>query len=100
MRRKLGIAVLAVLAISLVALGARLARVGPEPALQSGDLVFQTSSSRQSWALMWAAKSLFGHVGIVEVGKDGTFVLEAISRVRRSRSGRRGDASVATPSSG
>ncbi|WP_305832420.1 YiiX/YebB-like N1pC/P60 family cysteine hydrolase, partial [Klebsiella pneumoniae] len=45
---------------------------------------FQTSSSRQSWALMWAAKSLFGHVGIVEVGKDGTFVLEAISRVSRT----------------
>jgi hypothetical protein len=55
-----------------------------EPALRSGDLVFETSSSSQSWAIRWATRSPWSHVGIVEVGEDGTFVVEALGKVSRT----------------
>lgn len=50
----------------------------------SGDVVFQTSSSNQSYAVMWASKSLYRKVGIVEVSGKRKFVIETISRVRRT----------------
>ncbi|QLY26433.1 YiiX/YebB-like N1pC/P60 family cysteine hydrolase [Bdellovibrio sp. KM01] len=53
-------------------------------AYQSGDLIFQSSSSKQSYAIMWASKSLYSHVGIIEVDGDKIYVLEAISRVSRT----------------
>ena len=52
--------------------------------LQSGDIIFQTSSSKQSYAIMWASKSLYSHVGIVEVDGKKKYVLEAISKVSRT----------------
>ena len=55
-----------------------------EPALRTGDLVFETSSSSQSWAIRWATASPWSHVGIVEVAADGTFVIEALGKVSRT----------------
>jgi Permuted papain-like amidase enzyme, YaeF/YiiX, C92 family len=55
-----------------------------EPRLEAGDLVFETSTSRQSAAIRWATRSPWSHVGIVEVAGDGTFVLEALGRVSRT----------------
>jgi len=54
------------------------------PALQSGDLVFQTSRSRQSAAIQAATHSPLSHVGLVEVTAEGPFVLEAVQPVRRT----------------
>ncbi len=55
-----------------------------EPVFQSGDIILQTSSSKQSYAIMWASKSLYSHVGIVEVDGKKKYVLEAISKVSRT----------------
>lgn len=54
------------------------------PALEDGDLVFETSTSAQSAAIQWATRSPWSHVGIVEVAKDGTFVIEALGKVSRT----------------
>lgn len=51
---------------------------------RSGDLIFHTSSSKQSYAIMWASKSLYSHVGIVETREGKSYVLEAISKVSRT----------------
>lgn len=56
----------------------------PRPALQSADLVFQTSRSRQSALIQAATHSPLSHVGLVEVTPAGTFVLEAVQPVRRT----------------
>jgi hypothetical protein len=56
-----------------------------EPALESGDLVFETSSSAQSAAIQWATASRWSHVGIVEVSPRGEVsVIEALGRVSRT----------------
>jgi uncharacterized protein YycO len=55
-----------------------------EPPLQSGDIVLQTSRSSQSRAIQQATHSPYYHVGLVEVSKDGVFVLEAIGPVTRT----------------
>ncbi|MEK7355616.1 MAG: YiiX/YebB-like N1pC/P60 family cysteine hydrolase [Bdellovibrionota bacterium] len=55
-----------------------------EPQLQTGDIIFHTSSSKQSYAIMWASKTLYSHVGIVEVDGEKKFVLEAIGTVSRT----------------
>ncbi len=55
-----------------------------EPALEAGDLVFETSSSSQSAAIQWATRSPWSHVGIVDVGRDGVFVIEALGKVSRT----------------
>lgn len=51
---------------------------------QSGDLIFQTSNSRQAHAIMWASKSLYSHVGIIEVEGSKAYVVEAIAKVSRT----------------
>ncbi|HET8538816.1 MAG TPA: YiiX/YebB-like N1pC/P60 family cysteine hydrolase [Anaeromyxobacter sp.] len=55
-----------------------------EPAVRAGDLVFETSSSSQSWAIRWATRSPWSHVGIVDVAADGTYVVEALGKVSRT----------------
>lgn len=55
-----------------------------EPALETGDLVFETSSSSQSAGIQWATRSRWSHVGIVEVSPDGTAVIEALGKVSRT----------------
>lgn len=74
------------------------------PALEPGDLVFETSTSSQSRAIRWATRSPWSHVGIVEVSGDGTFVVEALGRVSRTpwsawrrRAARGGDVLVLRP---
>ena len=51
---------------------------------QSGDLIFQTSNSNQSYAIMWASKSLYSHVGVIEIEGNKKYVIEAISKVSRT----------------
>lgn len=51
---------------------------------KTGDVIFQSSKSNQSWAIMWATKSLYSHVGLIETTEDGTFVIEAIGKVSRT----------------
>lgn len=52
------------------------------PAFQSGDIIFQTSNSRQSKAIQLATHSPYSHVGII-YQKEGSFwVYEAIEPVQ------------------
>lgn len=51
------------------------------PEFRSGDIIFQTSSSNQSYAIMWASKSLYSHVGLIEETGGKTYVIEAVSKV-------------------
>lgn len=55
-----------------------------EPALETGDLVFETSSSSQSAAIRWATRSRWSHVGLVERRGSEVVVLEAVGRVSRT----------------
>jgi hypothetical protein len=53
------------------------------PPIKSGDLVFQTSRSSQSSAILMASLSAYTHMGIVEIANDGTtFVVEAVGPVK------------------
>jgi hypothetical protein len=54
------------------------------PALRNGDLVFETSSSRQSAAIQWATGSRWSHVGIVDVEGGKPVVIEALGKVTRT----------------
>jgi len=56
----------------------------PFPNLQNGDLVFHTSQSKQSYAIMWASKSLRSHVGVIDRRGKKIYVIEAIGRVSRT----------------
>jgi len=56
----------------------------PQPRWQNGDVVLQTSASAQSRAIQVATGSPFSHAGMVEVARDGVFVIEAIGRVSRT----------------
>jgi hypothetical protein len=95
------------LAVWLVALGALVscATRAAEPTLESGDLVFETSSSAQSSAIQWATASRWSHVGIVEVSDRGEVsVIEALRVVTRTpwrawqrRARRGGDVLVLRP---
>lgn len=55
-----------------------------EVEFQSGDIIFQTSSSNQSYAIMWASKSLYSHVGVIEIDGNDKYVIEAKSKVDRT----------------
>lgn len=53
--------------------------------LQNGDIIFQTSLSRQSKAIQIATKSKFSHCGIIfqlDTGKSKWYVLEAVQPVK------------------
>lgn len=55
------------------------------PALQDGDLVFNTSPARQSLPIMIATQSPLTHMGIVRLDQNGQpFVLEASYTVRET----------------
>ncbi len=75
-----------------------------EPTVESGDLVFETSSSAQSGGIQWATGSRWSHVGIVEVSPHGTSIIEALGKVSRTpwrawkrRAGRNGGFLVLRP---
>lgn len=62
----------------------RSADVKPQDVLKHGDLIFHTSASKQSYAIMWASQSLLSHVGVVERRANKLYVIEAIGRVSRT----------------
>lgn len=53
--------------------------------LKSGDVIFQISGSGQSLAIMLASASLYSHVGIVDLDRNGRpVVLEAVGPVKET----------------
>jgi Permuted papain-like amidase enzyme, YaeF/YiiX, C92 family len=53
------------------------------PPLQNGDIVFQTSRSSQSAAILLASLSAYSHMGIVQLDGNGApFVVEAVGPVK------------------
>lgn len=50
--------------------------------LRSGDVIFQTSLSDQSWPIQKATGSPYSHVGIVYKQDSALFVLEAVQPVK------------------
>lgn len=59
------------------------AKAGELPPLKSGDIVFQTTEGGQSPAIMFASGSLYTHMGLVEIDKNGQpMVVEAVGPVR------------------
>ena len=55
-----------------------------EVSFQSGDVVLQASTSERSALIRKASRSPYSHVGLVEVAKDGVFVIEAVQPVSRT----------------
>jgi cell wall-associated NlpC family hydrolase len=55
------------------------------PPLKNGDIVFQTSRSNQSLAIMLASQSLYTHIGIIRVdAHTGPMVIETAAQVRET----------------
>src|SRR3989442_9059573 len=55
---------------------------GGAPAVQDGDIIFQTSRSSQSLAIQRATHSPYSHMGIILYRSGRPFVFEAIATVR------------------
>ena len=55
---------------------------GGAPAVQGGDIIFQTSRSPQSLAIQRATHSPYSHMGIILYRSGRPFVFEAIATVR------------------
>ncbi len=51
---------------------------------RDGDIILQTSKSNQSYTIVWATKSLYSHIGVVQEINGKFFVVEAISRVSKT----------------
>jgi hypothetical protein len=71
------------LCLMLVSHTVAVAPRGLEGRLETGDLVFHTSRSRQSVAIQEATESPLSHVGLVEVTPRGVYVVEAVQPVQR-----------------
>lgn len=56
----------------------------PLPDLRDGDLIFQTSRSQQSKAILIASRSLYTHMGIVKQSSTGWMVVEAVGPVKET----------------
>jgi hypothetical protein len=56
----------------------------PPPEFREGDVIFQTSRSQQSRAILVASRSLFTHMGIVKRAGDGWVVVEAVGPVKET----------------
>lgn len=52
--------------------------------IKSGDLIFQTSLSRQSKAIQLATKSIYSHCGLIYKDGNDFFVFEAVQPVKRT----------------
>src|SRR5437773_3573503 len=61
---------------------------GGAPAVQDGDIIFQTSRSSQSLAIQRATHSPYSHMGIILYRSGRPFVFEAIATVRDRKSTR------------
>ena len=53
-----------------------------KPEMQTGDIIFQSSTSGQSAAIQLATKSKYSHVGIVIIENGDTSVMEAVQPVK------------------
>ena len=74
----------AMLCICLIA-GTLYATAGGDyPLLQDGDLIFQTSTSNQSGAIMFATGSAFSHMGIIKNDHGVITVIEAAAKVKET----------------
>ena len=77
--------------LALLALSISIAAANPEahaassyPPLRDGDLIFQTSKSKQSAAILLATGDRFSHMGIIKhVGKE-IVVIEAAGQVKET----------------
>lgn len=49
---------------------------------QNGDIIFQTSQSRQCTAVQIATRSIYSHCGIIYVEKNKVYVYEAVGPVK------------------
>ncbi|NLS01053.1 peptidoglycan peptidase [Rhizobium sp. P38BS-XIX] len=81
MKKLMAVATLCVcllLAIIYTAMG------GDYPALQDGDLIFQTSTSNQSSAIILATGSAFSHMGIIKNDHGVVSVIEAGAKVKET----------------
>lgn len=54
----------------------------PNPTMQDGDIIFQTSLSSQSLPIQIATKSKYSHVGIIYKDGEDLFVFEAVQPVK------------------
>jgi hypothetical protein len=59
-------------------------RVWAGEAVREGDIIFQTSTSRQSQAIQLATKSRYSHVGIIFREPGGYYVYEAVQPVKKT----------------
>lgn len=50
--------------------------------IQNGDIIFQTSKSRQSKAIQLATNSVYSHMGIVYIENGKSYVYEAVQPVK------------------
>lgn len=54
----------------------------PKDLVQNGDIIFQTSGSRQSKAIQLATHSRYSHMGIIYIENGKPYVYEAIQPVK------------------
>ncbi|PDT02294.1 peptidoglycan peptidase [Rhizobium chutanense] len=57
---------------------------GDYPPLKDGDLIFQTSTSSQSSAIIFATGSAFSHMGIIKNDNGAITVVEAAAKVKET----------------
>ena len=57
---------------------------GDYPPLQDGDLIFQTSTSSQSNAIIFATGSAFSHMGVIKNANGAITVIEAAAKVKET----------------
>lgn len=70
--------------VLLLALWARLTEPRALPPLRNGDIVFESAQSDQALAIFFATRSLYSHVGVVQLGPDGkVYVIQAAQVVMR-----------------
>ena len=50
--------------------------------LQNGDIIFQTSQSKQCTAVQIATRSIYSHCGIIYIEKNKVYVYEAVGPVK------------------
>ena len=73
-----------IVAVLAVAGGVAWRMNAPMPAVKDGDIVFQTSGSRQAVAIMWGTHSLYAHMGIIRETAAGPVVVEAVGPVKET----------------
>ncbi len=57
----------------------------PQPLeFRNGDVVLQASKSERSALIRKASRSPYSHTGVIEVAKDGVYVIEAVQPVSRT----------------